>query len=297
MKKTNKIYARDSRGRFVSLKNPPANTDIYISTNKKKILIKSASEEVSSPYTSNIIDVEKKKYKKKDLDKLKFKVKSITSSSGETTYEFVDAKNLSKQLEKIKSSYKEKGKNRIDEYSPKLEKEAKRIYGNGNMYNLQKQLEIIDIFKEANKKLFQMNEEYGVEFGKGFHLYQSDDLQAIEKKLNHALDILDNPDYISSLGLKYKLDFINNFKNHLSDDEFEELSEGVLELSNTDFLIFLKSNKIDWIAYSLDSVITNREFDLLRTFKETVLRSIKKQVNEKKKQSKGNKKQSKEKKK
>lgn len=271
-----KIQPRDSKGRF---RKADYEGDLFIHVDHKRVQIKGGNSILldRKPRSDKPEDLddwlrrrnyqEQHKYYREarkaqlelqlsnDLRNIDAPTKSIYLSSDdvhkswrEKLKEF-EAKNEAKKLH-------------IDEYNPKIEREAYLKATNKEFlaYDEKQHRGIIALFREANKKIAQIEEDFGIQLGKGFHLYPSDNLDRLQKKIDKALEITDD-EYLDKLAATYKFDFISNFANHVEGEDFEEFVAAVTALDDLTFLKTLQKYKIDYLAYALDSILTNEKYE------------------------------------
>ena len=82
----------------------------------------------------------------------------------------------------------------------------------------------------------------------------------MQKKIDKALEITDD-EYLNKLAATYKFDFISNFANHVEGEDFDEFVEAITALDDLTFLKTLQKYKIDYLAYALDSILTNEKYE------------------------------------
>lgn len=274
-----KIQYRDSKGHFRNPSNYDG--DLYTHVDGIKVKVKSAgegrldkrqvrkatqkqreSESWQKKSDANEIFREEERRKREEEDKVK-------SSHGLTTATFIGAEEAHKlklQKEKKEETYRKKGNEIIrttDSYNQSLYQQSKKLAEtnpNQTVYNETEQANIVNLFIEANNTMVDWEENYGITVGRGFHLYKSDTVESIEKKIDRALEVT-GEEYLQKLALSYKLDFISNFANHVQGEDFARFVDGVTKMDNLDFLKLIKDKHIDFLAYALDSIVDRHGFE------------------------------------
>lgn len=271
-----KIQPRDSKGRF---RKADYEGNLFIHVDHKRIQIKGGN--------SILLDRKPKSDKPEDLDdwlrrrryqeqhkyyrearkaQLELQLSNdLRNIDAPTKSIYLSSDDVHKSWrEKLKEfEAKNEGKKlHIDEYNPKIEREAYKKAANKDFldYDEKQHKGIIALFTEANEKIAQIEEDFGIQIGKGFHIYPSDNLDRLQKKIDKALEITDD-EYLNKLAATYKFDFISNFANHVEGEDFEEFVAAVTALDDLTFLKTLQKYKIDYLAYALDSILTNEKYE------------------------------------
>lgn len=279
-----KIQYRDSKGHFRNPSNYDG--DLYTYVDGVRVKIKSAGEERITPikrdrkiaktvdeWLKNRAKSEANEdYRRKQSGKRELKVGDrLPSSMDTTTASYISTEGAHKRWQERMKEYVVKtdangnpvATRAIDEYNQKIYQESKERAAKDDtqiVYDEKEQASVVDLFEEANKQMADWEEEYGITVGRGFHLYKSDTLESLEKKVERALEVT-NDDYLKRLALSYKLDFISNFANHVQGDDFARFVDAVARMNNLDFLKLIKDKHIDFLAYALDSIIDRHGFE------------------------------------
>lgn len=254
------FYLDGETHKIVSSKNPPKGARIYIAGKQvgtvgeepprlKKITpVKNLTEKQLQKREQNLKYITKKEAQRKAQSPST----EVSSSQGTTTFEFLGTENIYKKIRKEKErTYETKvvnGQLEAEElfgYNPKLYKE-------NAYYSKEKQKEIVELFDEANARIDEIQETLNVKFSNGFHLYQSDRAETVEKKVAAALDVL-RDDYVKDLALSYKLEFLSSFANHVVGKDYEEFVEAITEMDDILFLRLIRDEGLSYMAYSIQS--------------------------------------------
>lgn len=86
--------------------------------------------------------------------------------------------------------------------------------------------------------------------------------EQLKNRIAAAEEVLSG-DYLENIAKQYKQDFIQNFEFHLETDLYNKLKDKLEDMDDLDFLNYIKNNRVDYLAYALDSLITDYGYDLI----------------------------------
>ncbi len=136
---------------------------------------------------------------------------------------------------------------------------VQKTYG----YTEQQQKELYNLFKMANERIEELRDLMDADIGKSFSFNMNVPKDVMERRASAALEILQD-NYVEKIAKQYKEDFLENYKNHLTDEDFERFSSALESIDDIDFLKLIKQNKLDANAYSLDSVLTAYDYEYIK---------------------------------
>lgn len=297
MSKGRKFYKSSITGRYTSKNDPNAITYIKVTPSENygkksikigdsRIIERLPKPEKLKPKLSEKAQENQREYNQNKI-KSQIQNSSIKSSTDlDITTTLIDSKATSQRLADAFAELKEefnddKKSKEITAYSYKLESKSKsERYSTGTIYNLEKQLEVMQIFEKANAKLKLYEEQYGIQLGTGFKLYENSTPFSIDRKMVAAQQVLQD-DYVTRLANSYKLDAIENFINHVDRDAISDLIKVLPDADPLEFLKYIKKYNLGYISHAYDSDLDEAEYQRLDGVVRSMTKDIEKMNREK----------------
>lgn len=130
--------------------------------------------------------------------------------------------------------------------------------------NEEAQRKIYDLLKSANEMGILIDEMTDGVVAPKFSLRLDNikDYETIMRRVASAETVL-RSDYLENLARDYKQDFMYNFRDVIEPDLYEKFRQTIEGIDDMEFLRYLKNNKVEYLAYGFDSVITTYGYEFI----------------------------------
>lgn len=129
-------------------------------------------------------------------------------------------------------------------------------------YNEEKQREIYELFREANKEVKKLQELTDAMVGQSFSLNLDVPSERLERRIASAEEVLSG-NYLNNISIEYKEKFTDEITTHLDSETSRRFKEALDSITPLQFLQLIKNTNFDFLAFALESEIETYGYEMV----------------------------------